>query len=201
MASFLVPPPVQLIECLLPCIPHSNDLRRIKNDLEFQKKKIEKAAKTTDPWNIEDWEKLKLNTLDDLRSLTAPRSNLVALETENPFAAMMAEIDQVNLYNQRNNPSTNSSNYFQALLAINPHNRTPKQRYDFEQRNPRQTPMRMNDNNAVVNGSEDLQNIYGKNRQPNKAYCYKFQDGTCTWVTIANSCMRLILLVKQVTSL
>ena len=94
---------------------------------------------------------------------------------------MTVGVNEINLHNQRNNPNPKSSNYFQALLAINPHNRTPKQRYDSKQMNPRHLPIRMNANNAVVNGPADLQNIYGNNKQPNNAFCYRFQERTCPW--------------------
>ena len=59
MASFPVPPPVQLIECLLRCIPNRNELGGIRDNLEFKKKRIERAAKILNPWGSDEWEKLK----------------------------------------------------------------------------------------------------------------------------------------------
>ena len=99
------------------------------------------------------------------KCLTVPRDNPSSVENNKPFAATAAGVNEVNLYNQGTNPNPNSSNYLQALLAINPHSKTPKQRYDLEQLNPPLPTMRMNAMNAVVNGPEDLQHIYGNKRQ------------------------------------
>ena len=94
---------------------------------------------------------------------------------------MTAGVDENIPYNNRTNPNPNSSNYYQALIVMNPHNMTPKHRSDLEKMTVRQPPMRMNANDAVANGPEDLINIYNENNQPLKEYCYKFQDDKCTW--------------------
>ena len=57
MTAFPLLPPMQLMECLLRCIPLNNELGGIIDDLEYKKKDIERAAMLDHPYDLEDWEK------------------------------------------------------------------------------------------------------------------------------------------------
>ena len=87
--QFPVPPPIQLIQCLLRCIPHTNSLGGIRDKLELKKLNIDKAGKTDDPYTLNDWERLKENILVELRSLTVPRQDLEEVDMTKSFSAMM----------------------------------------------------------------------------------------------------------------